>query len=82
MIVTPRCRPVPMPDDVIEVVTQMGEDDGSPDRKVFSNIHKDATQDDNSCTSDNSWEMRKDGGQEDQMIIVYDDAVDDGEVDN
>ena len=25
MIVTPRCKPIPMPDDVIEVVNQMGE---------------------------------------------------------
>ena len=40
MIVTPRCNPVPMPDNVIEVVNQMGEDDGSPDRIVFRNIHK------------------------------------------
>ena len=30
MIVTPRCKPIPMPDDVILVVNQMGVDDGSP----------------------------------------------------
>ena len=40
MIVIPRCKPIPMPDDVIEVINQVGEDDGSPEGIVFCNIHK------------------------------------------
>ena len=35
MIITSRCKLIPMPDKVIEVVNQMGEDDGSPDGIVF-----------------------------------------------
>ena len=31
MIVTPRCKPIPMPNDVIKVINQMREDDGSPE---------------------------------------------------
>ena len=41
MIVTPRCKHVLIiPDNVIEVVNQIGEDDGSPDEIVFRNIYK------------------------------------------
>ena len=29
MIITPRCKPIPMPNDVIQVTNQKGEDDGS-----------------------------------------------------
>ena len=64
MIVTPRCKPIPMSDDLIEVVNQMREDDESPDGIVFCNIHKESTvedmygnvnsQDDSSCASDKS----------------------------
>ena len=39
MIVTPRCKPIPMPDDVIVVVNQMGEDDGSLEGIVFFVIY-------------------------------------------
>ena len=42
MIVTPKCKPIPMPDTVIEMVNQIGEDDGLPDRIVFCNIHKES----------------------------------------
>ena len=42
IIVTSRCKPIPMPDDVIEVVNLMGEDDGSPEGIVFRNIHKES----------------------------------------
>ena len=35
-----------MPDNIIEVVNQMGEDDGSPDGIVFCNIHKESTVED------------------------------------
>ena len=67
MIVTPRCKLVLMPGNVIEVVNQMGEDDGSPDEIVFRNIYKKSTvedmygdvdsQDNSSCASDKSWNM-------------------------
>ena len=40
MIVTPRCKPIPMPGDVIEVINRMGEDDGSLEGIVVCNIHK------------------------------------------
>ena len=40
MIVTPRCKPIPMPDNVISVVNQMGVDDGLPEGMVVCNIHK------------------------------------------
>jgi len=76
MITTPRCKPVPMPDNVIEVVNQMRKDEGMPDGTVFRNILKESTlddmygdgnlQDDNSCASDKSLNMSKDGGQIDQ----------------
>ena len=35
MIIIPRCKLIPMPDDVIEVANQMGEDDGSLEGIVF-----------------------------------------------
>ena len=64
MIVTPRCKPISIPDNVIEAVNQIGENNGSPDGIVFHNIHEESTvedmygiidsQDDSSCVSDNS----------------------------
>ena len=92
MIITPRCKPILMPENVIEVVNQMGKDDGSSDGIVFCNIHKKSTvedmygdvdsQDNSSCASNKSWDMLKNGGQEDQKTIVYDDAMDHDEIDN
>ena len=86
LIVTLRCKPIPMPDNVIEVVNQIGEDDGLPDKIVFHNILKESTiddmhgdgnsQDNSSCGFDKIWDMKKDGGQKDQENIVYNDAVD------
>ena len=40
------------------------------------------SQDDSSCASDTSWDKKKDGGQTDQKIIVYDDDVDQDEINN
>ena len=80
MIVTPRCKPIPMLDDMISIVNQMGVDDGSPEGIVFCNIHKELSvedlyddvdsQDDSSCASDKSWNSKKDGGQDDDKNIV------------
>ena len=39
-IIIPRCKPIPMPDNVIELVNQIGEDNGSLEGIVFCNIHK------------------------------------------
>ena len=71
MIITPRCKPIPMPDDVVKVVNQMGEDDGLLDGIGFHKIHKESTvedmyrdidsQDNSSCASNKSWDMPKDG---------------------
>ena len=40
MLVTLRCKPIPIHNDVIQVINQMGEDDGSPQGIVFCNICK------------------------------------------
>ena len=92
MIITPRCKPIPMPDNVIKVVNQMRKDDGSPDGMVFCNILKEWTidyiygnvnsQDNSSCVSNKSWDIAKDGSQEDQKNIIYDYTVDDDEINN
>ena len=70
----------------------MGEDDGSPEWIIVRNIHKESTvedmygdidsQDNSSCASNKSWKMPKEGGQEDQKTIVYDNACEDDEVDD
>ena len=64
MIITLRCEPVPMPDNVINVVNKMGEEGGMPNGIHFCNIHEKSTlddlygdvksQDDSSCASDES----------------------------
>ena len=65
MIITTKCKPVPIPDDVIDVMNKMGKDEEMPDRIRFCNIHTESTlddlygdvesQDDSSCASDESW---------------------------
>ena len=72
MIITPRCKPIPMADNIIKVINQMGEDDRSPDGIVFHNILKESTIDEiygdvdsqgtSSCASNKSWDMVKNGG--------------------
>ena len=67
MIITPRCKPVPMADDMIEVVNKTGKDEGISDRIHFFNILKESTLDDmyvevdlqgdSSCASDKCWDM-------------------------
>ena len=92
MIVTPRCKPIPMPDDLISIVNQMGADDGSPEGIVFRNILKELivedlyrdvdSQDDSDNASDTSWDGKKDGNEDDDKNIVYDDDVDHDKVDD
>ena len=69
IIITPRCKPVPMPGNVIDAVNKMREDEGIPDGIHFCNIYKESnlddlygdieSQDDSSCASDESWDMSK-----------------------
>ena len=40
------------------------------------------SQDDSNCAFDKSWNMPKDGDQVDQKTIIYDDAVDNDEIDD
>ena len=40
------------------------------------------SQDDSSCSFNKCWDMLKDGSQEDQKNIIYNDAIDDNEIDN
>ena len=39
LVTTPKCKPVPMPNDVIQVVNDMGEQDGMLNGIQFCNIH-------------------------------------------
>ena len=81
-----------MPDNVIKVVNQMGKDEGMLDGIVFCNILKNSnlddmygdvdSQDDSSCAFNKSWEIPKDGGQEDQKTIVYNNAVNNDKIDD
>ena len=62
MIIALKCKPVPMPDNVIDTVNKKGEQEGMPNKIHFCNIHKESTvddlygdidsQDDSSCVSD------------------------------
>ena len=64
IIITPRYKPVPMPDNVIKVVNQIGKGEGMPDGIHFCNILKESTindisgdvdsQDDSSCAFEKS----------------------------
>ena len=69
MIITPKCKPVPMPEDVIQVVNEMGRQEGMSNGIHFCNINKESTLSDlyvdddsrdyNSCASDKDWKMPK-----------------------
>ena len=39
LVTMPKCKPVPIPDNVIQVVNDMGIQDGMPSRIEFRNIH-------------------------------------------
>ena len=90
MIVTPRCKLIPMPNDAIKVVNQIREDDGSPEGILFCNIHKKTTveniynnvdsQDESSCAFDKSWDIKKEGGQDDNKNIVHYDDMEQDEI--
>ena len=79
-----------MAEDIVEVVNEMGKQEGMTDRIQFHNIHHKSTlsdlfvdevgQDDvNSCASDNDWKDRK-NPQVDLKNFVADVGIDDDEV--
>ena len=84
LVTKPKCKPVPMPDDVIQVVNDMGEQDGMLSGIEFCNIHHESTlvdlfadnhlNDDNSNTSGNDWGLNK-NPEEDLKKIKFDDHV-------
>ena len=63
LVTTPKCKPVPIPDDVIQVVNDMGKQEGMPNGIQFHNINQESTladmfadndlHNDNSYASDN-----------------------------
>ena len=91
MTITPRCKPLPMSDNVVDVVNKMGEEEEIPNGIHFRFIHKGSTlddlygdvesQDDSSCASDESWDMPK-NDEIDLKNIVFDNAVNDDEIDD
>ena len=91
MVITPKCKPVPMPNNVVDTVNKIGEQEGMLSGIYFCNIHKESTlgylygdidlEDGSSCTSDESWNIPK-KDEIDLKKIEFDDGVDDDEVDN
>ena len=89
MVTTPKCKPIPMPDNVIEVVNDLGEQDDMPTRIEFRNIHQESIfadlfvdkdlNDGNSNTSDKDWGLNK-NLEDDLQKITLDNNVDDTEM--
>ena len=69
MVTTHKCKPIPMPDNVIQVVNNLGEQDDMPTGIKFRNIHKESIladlfadedlNDDDSNASDQDWGENK-----------------------
>ena len=86
MIATPKCRHVPMPDNVIEIVNDLGKQDDMPNGIKFLNIHKESTladlfadedlNDDDSNASDEDWGDKK-NPEDDLQLVTFDKDVDD-----
>ena len=77
VVSTPRCKPIPIPQDVIDLVNEMGEQEGIPDGIQFLNVHGKATlmdlypaeeHDDDSCVSDLDYTEESDI--EDESLVV------------
>ena len=78
-----------MPDNVIQVVNDIGKQEGMPNRIQFCNIHQESTladlfavnnlDNDSSCASDNDWGLNR-NSEEDLKKITFNDHVDDDEV--
>ena len=86
MITTPKCKPVPTPDDVIEAVNEIGRLEGMPNGIEFLNIDKESTlsdlfadedlNDDDSNASDQDWGDRK-NPEDDLQLATFDRDVND-----
>ena len=91
VLTTPKCKPVPMPNNVIKVVNNMGIQDKIPFRIQFHNIHHESTLSnsyadddksaDSSCDSDTDFEQKK-KSEEDLVRPTFDVDIDDNEVDD
>ena len=89
LVTSPKCKPVPMSEDVIQVVNDIGIHDSMPSRIKFRNIHHESTladlfaddnlNDDNSNASNNDWGLNK-NPEEDLKKIKFSDHVDGSEV--
>ena len=88
LVTTPKCKPVPIPDNVIQVVNDIGEQDGMPNGIEFRNIHHESTladffaednlNNDDNNVSNNDWGLNK-NPEEDLKMITFDDHVDENE---
>ena len=89
LVTSPKCKPVPMPDDIIKVVSDLGIQDGMPSDIEFRSIHNESTpadlfadedlNDDVSNVSDNNWGLNK-NPEEDLKKTMFNDHVDGTEV--
>ena len=89
IVTTPKCKHVPMPDNLTQVVNDMGKQEGMPNRIQFCNIHHKSTladlfadhdlHNDNSCASDTDRGLYK---KPEKVLkkITFDSHVDDNEV--
>ena len=74
MVTSPKCKPIPMPDNVIEVVNDLEKQDDMSSGIEFRNIHHKSTladlfadkdlNDDNSNASDKDWGLNKNPGED------------------
>ena len=91
LVITTKCKRTPMAEDIVEVVNEMGKQEGIPDKIQFHNIHHESTlsdlyadevgQDDNSCPSDNNWKNRK-NPEVDLKNLIAGVGIDNDEVDD
>ena len=81
MVTTPKCKMKPMPEDVIDIVNKLGEEEGVPDGIQFLDVHGKATlmdlypgdeNDDDSQASDVDYEEESD--EDDESLIIDEDA--------
>ena len=81
MVTTPKCKLKPMPQDVIDIVNKLGEEEGVPDGIQFLDVHGKATlmdlypadeDDDDSQVSDVDYKEESD--EDDESLIVDEDV--------
>ena len=88
LVTTPKCKTKPMAEDIVEVVNEMGKQEGMPDGIQFHNIHHESTlsdlfpnkvgHGDYSCASDNNQQKRKNPELDLKSLIADVDMDDDG----